>query len=163
MGKEYVDVLLTITNEREVTREETKEIIKITPLYYKSPNREKWIKIKNANNSPYPMPSKITGGIGVRYTCTITIHETAKKIYLFYEGNHKWWIENENEKKKGIIYCPWGGHEITEKPIFELHQTRWAVKCPYCGQRIIDWQDTKEEAVVAWDKFIRNDINILPE
>jgi len=159
MGKEYVDVLLTITNGKEVTREETKEILKITPLYYKSPSREKWIKIKSANNSPYPMPSKIAGGIGVRYTCIITINETSKKIYLFYEGNHKWFIENENIKKTGSIYCPWGGHEITEKPIFELHQTRYAVKCPHCGQRIIDWQERKEEAVDAWNEYAQAEIH----
>ena len=55
------------------------------------------------------------------------------------------------------IYCSRCKCEILKKPILDVHQTRYAVVCPYCRERIIDWQNTKEETIASWNKYIREE------
>jgi len=83
MGKEYVPVVLYI-----------KDGI-VTPKQFKSGTYDDWVKILKVTDSRR-RASLIAGAVGIRYTCTIIYNEMKREIYLFDEGNNKWFIENES-------------------------------------------------------------------
>ena len=158
MGKEYVDVIIKIIRAKETVKGETKEVSKTTPLFYKLRSREKWIKIESVNNAPRRMASYIAGAVGIRYSAVVDVYGVKKEIYLFDEGDYNWFIETENEEiGKNSKRCWYCGHELVNKPVLEKRQTRYSVLCPYCRTaRLIEWKDTREEAVAAWDEFMQD-------
>jgi hypothetical protein len=82
MGKEYVPVLLHIKKDGAVI-----------PKQFKSGVYDEWIKILKVTDSRR-RASLTAGAVGIRYNCIISHNETEREIYLFDEGNNRWFIEN---------------------------------------------------------------------
>jgi DNA-directed RNA polymerase subunit RPC12/RpoP len=53
--------------------------------------------------------------------------------------------------------CPYCLQEILRKPILEKHQGRYSILCPYCLSHRSEWVDTIENAIVSWNKYMRDD------
>ena len=53
--------------------------------------------------------------------------------------------------------CPNCFCEILKEPIFEKHQQRYSVLCPYCLSHRSKWTDSIENAVVSWNTYMRED------
>jgi len=157
MGKEYVPVILYVNNG------------KITPLQFKSGGYNEWIKIIKVTDSRQ-RASITVGAVGIRYSCIIDYNETQREIYLFDEGNNIWFIENgdenfelydnrTNEKTKKIYEdCPYCFSELLIEPIFEKHQGRHSMLCPYCRSHRSEWAKTIEEAINSWNNYMRNEM-----
>jgi len=84
MGKQYIPVLLHITEEG-----------KVTPKQIKAGYEGEWVRITRVTDSRR-RASLRAGAVGIRYTCVIDYNETQREIYLFDEGDNRWFIEIEN-------------------------------------------------------------------
>ena len=147
MGKEYVPVVLYVNNGV------------ITPKLFKSGMYDEWVKILEVTDSRR-RASLVAGSVGIRYKCIITHNETKREIYLFDEGNSKWFIENDDipdgqadKKSKECRYC----YQEIKEPIFDRHQGRYSIICPYCRSRLVEWKKTMDEAIASWNGYMCDD------
>ena len=53
--------------------------------------------------------------------------------------------------------CPYCKQTITKTPILEQHQGKLAYCCPYCVSHWSEWVDTEEEAVLSWNRYLRQE------
>jgi len=81
MGKQYIPVLLYITDDG-----------KVTPKQIKAGYDGEWVRITKVTDSRR-MASLRAGAVGIRYSCVVRCNETLREIYLFDEGGNRWFIE----------------------------------------------------------------------
>ena len=53
--------------------------------------------------------------------------------------------------------CPYCFCDINKNPIFEKHQTRVSILCPYCQSHRSEWVDSVETAIESWNTYMRDD------
>ena len=82
MGKQYIPVLLYISGDGTVT-----------PWKIKAGYEGEWLKIIRVKGSPQRMASFRAGAVGIRYSCVVDIYGVQREVYLYDEGNNKWFHE----------------------------------------------------------------------
>ena len=82
MGKKYIPVLLYVSEDGAVI-----------PHKIKAGYDNEWLKIIKVKGSPQRMASFRAGGVGIRYNCVVDIYGAQREIYLYDEGNNKWFHE----------------------------------------------------------------------
>jgi len=53
--------------------------------------------------------------------------------------------------------CPYCFCEIINNPIYEKHQGRFSVICPYCRSHRSEWKETEEECIISWNTYMRDE------
>jgi len=81
MGKLYVPVLLYVN-----------EAGKVTPKQMKAGYDGEWVRITKVTDSRR-RASLRAGAVGIRYSCVVNINEEQRDVYLFDEGDNRWFIE----------------------------------------------------------------------
>jgi hypothetical protein len=83
MSKLYIPVLLHVGEDG-----------KITPKQIKAGYGGEWIRVDKITESRRRANFRV-GGVGIRYTCIVSLEGISKSIYLFDEDG-KWFVESEN-------------------------------------------------------------------
>lgn len=83
MGKKYVDVMVLYESERG----------EVIPQQVKAGCEGEWLEIIKVKGSPQRMASFRAGAVGIRYNCVVDIYGAQREIYLYDEGNNKWFHE----------------------------------------------------------------------
>ena len=82
MSKQYIPVLLYISESGMVI-----------PWKIKAGYDGEWFKIIRVKGSPQRMASFRGGAVGIRYNCVVDVYGVHREVYLYDEGNNKWFHE----------------------------------------------------------------------
>ena len=55
--------------------------------------------------------------------------------------------------------CPYCFCEISDEPIIEKLQGRFSIICPYCLTHRSEWTESKDECIISWNTYMREEIN----